>query len=346
MFRKRIFKILSTLILLALIFGMAGVTPAVADARAANVNTPTGLSASDQELPTNQIIIKYKAASNAHGSPSETGQMQRLNHASGIALKYLRAMSGDANVLVLPERLPVKRVEAITAKLMTLPEVEYAEPDRIALPTFTPNDERYIDQWNLFGAWGINAPAAWDITTGSNSIVIAVIDTGITNHEDLIGRTVPGYDFISDIPTANDGDSRDSDASDPGDWVAFNECSIFSAAGNSTWHGTHVAGIIGASGNNLSGIAGINWNSKILPVRVLGKCGGSDSDIIDGMRWAAGLHVAGVPDNPNPAKILNMSLGGPGDCTQAYQSAIDAIIFAGVVVVAGAGNGNIDASGF
>jgi subtilisin family serine protease len=236
---------------------------------------------------------------------------------------------------------------------MTLPEVEYAEPDAILQHTLIPNDPQYSNQWHYFapsaGNYGINAPAAWDITTGSASIVAAVIDTGITNHADLIGRTVPGYDFISDPLVANDGDGRDSDPSDPGDWITAADASGYFAGcaiTNSSWHGTHTAGTIGAASNNSLGVAGINWNSKILPVRVLGKCGGYTSDIVDGMRWAAGLTVSGVPNNANPAKVINLSLGGSGACSTTSQNAIDAITAAGTTVVVSAGNSNADASGF
>src|SRR4030042_5320443 len=112
----------------------------------------------------------------------------------------------------------------------------------------------------------------------------------------------------------DDGGGRGGDPSDPGDWITSAEsASGFFAGcypGNSSWHGTHTAGTIGASGNNSLGVAGIDWNTKILPVRVLGKCGGDTSDIVDGMRWAAGLTVSGAPANANPAKVISISLGG------------------------------------
>ena len=222
----------------------------------------------------------------------------------------------------------------------------------ILFPALTPNDPRYSDQWDLFGTNGINAPAAWDITTGSSSVVVADIDTGITSHVDLSGRTVSGYDFISDPVVANDNDGRDQDPSDPGDWVSaqdiinnptkFTSCRIQ----NSSWHGTHTAGTIGAIGNNGVGVAGINWNSMILPVRVLGKCGGATSDVIDGLRWAAGLPVTGVLNNTHAAKVLNLSLGGPGVCSTAWNQAISDVNSAGAVVVVAAGNNTADASGY
>ena len=276
--------------------------------------------------------------------------MARLNAAVGFPLQYLRGMSGNASVLSLPGRLPLAQVQAISAKLMTLPEVEYAEPDQRLFPALAPNDPSYSNQWDLYESNGINAPAAWDITTGAGGIVIADIDTGITNHADLSGRRVPGYDFISDALIANDGNGRDADPSDPGDWItqAESNSGYFAGCpvGNSSWHGTHTAGTIGASGNNNLGVAGINWISKILPVRVLGKCGGYTSDIVDGLRWAVGFTVSGVPANANPARVLNLSLGGSGACSTTWQNAINDANTAGAVVVVAAGNSNADASGF
>jgi serine protease len=306
----------------------------------------------NQDVPTDQVILKYKspAVMNYLSGPAQVSQVQRLSDTAGVSLAFVRQMSGEAQVLRLADRLPVEQVRSIAERLMTLPEVEYAEPDRILQHTLTPNDPQYTNQWHYFapsaGNYGINAPAAWDITTGSASIVAAVIDTGITNHADLSGRTVAGYDFIGNLFVANDGDGRDSDPSDPGDWVAANDCYVGSPAENSSWHGTHTAGTVGAASNNSLGVAGINWNSKILPVRVLGKCGGYNSDIVDGMRWSAGLAVTGVPNNANPAKVINLSLGGSGLCDVTTQNAVNAITAAGTTVVVSAGNSNANASGF
>jgi serine protease len=236
--------------------------------------------------------------------------------------------------------MPVPEVEEITRRITALPDVEYAEPDRIMSPALTPNDPQYGNLWHYFETYGINAPAAWDITTGSGNIRVAVIDSGITDHGDLAGRWAGGYDFITSVATANDGDGRDNDPHDPGDWVAANECFTGSAARNSSWHGTHVAGTIGAAGNNGTGVAGLNWVSPIVPVRVLGKCGGFVSDIADAMRWAAGLAVSGVPANSNPTQVLNLSLGGPGVCSTTYQNAINAVNAAGSIIVVAAGNNN------
>jgi serine protease len=299
-----------------------------------------------ERLPqTHRIIIKFRDTNRSAGTNSINGQeMQRLSAGSGVDLAYFRSMSGGAHVLQLSEYLSVEEMWAISQRLMALPEVKYAEPDLVLRATLTPNDPQYGDQWHYYDDWGINVPPAWDLTTGSSDIVVAVIDTGITNHADLRANTLPGYDFIADVLTANDGNGRDANAGDPGDWVETNECENGVPPQNSSWHGTHVAGTIGAVGDNGVGVAGINWNSKILPVRVLGKCGGYLSDAVDAIRWAAGLSVPGVPANPHPARVLNMSFGEAGPCGNTLQNAINNVTAAGAVAVVAAGNELSDAS--
>src|SRR5439155_471819 len=182
--------------------------------------------------------------------------------------------------------------------------------------------------------------------------VVAVIDTGVLpNHEDVVGSRnyVGGFDVVTDRARANDGDGRDGDPTDPGDGVAAGECFPGSPALPASWHGTHVAGTVGIGGtNNAVGVAGVNWRVKVQAVRVLGKCGGTIADINDGIRWAAGLPVPGAPNNPHPAKVINMSLGGRGRCTlsPSTQAAIDDAVNAGAAVVVAAGNEAADASGF
>jgi serine protease len=333
-------KLLSAIVLVGWAISSLGAVP----------NSLIGQTVALSEIPTDQLIVKYKPSAMALNvfDPASAAQTRRLSDAAGVSLTYAREMSGDAHVVRLPGRTPLKDVQAITDRLSALPEVEYAEPDAIMAHTLTPNDPQYSNQWHYFAPSSGNrqCPGCLGYHHRFASIVVAVIDTGITNHADLSGRTISGYDFIADVTIANDGNGRDSDPSDPGDWVAENECYAGSPARNSSWHGTHTAGTIGAASNNSVGVAGVNWNSKILPVRVLGKCGGYLSDIADGMRWSAGLTVSGVPDNANPAKVINLSLGGSGSCNAPWQSAIDAVTAAGTTVVVSAGNSNADASGF
>jgi serine protease len=157
------------------------------------------------------------------------------------------------------------------------------------------------------------------------------------DHPDLAGKLLPGYDFISDTRYSNDGNGRDADPGDAGDWTTAGYCGSGEPATSSSWHGTQVAGLIGAATDNGAGIAGSGWNVKVLPVRVLGRCGGEDSDIIAAMRWAAGLS-ADPYVNPNPARVINMSLGSNGSCLASYRDVIAELNAAGVTVVAAGGN--------
>ena len=200
------------------------------------------------------------------------------------------------------------------------------------------------DQWHYAK---IGLPCTWKWKTkGQGSPVIAVIDTGKTNHPDLAGKFLAGYDFISNASTANDGNGRDANPTDPGDAAD----SGWGFKPNS-WHGTHVAGTIGAATNNNLGVAGVNWFARIVPVRVLGVCGGTLSDLTAAISWAAGIAVPNVPPNPNPAKVINLSLGyylGAGKTCAlndpSLQSAINDVTAQGVSVVVAAGNDNADAT--
>lgn len=316
-----------------------------------------------QPLPIDQIIIQFEETAVSHllATDQTNGTLTALSAAAGVDLSYARPMSGGAHVLRLPQKMAASEVATIAQTLSAEDGVVYAEPDyllqavgrgekTLAAPLLTPNDTRFGDQWHYVyqagTSEGVNLLPAWNITTGSSDVVVSVIDTGILNHSDLSGQTVPGYDFISDIDTANDGNGRDNDPSDPGDWIVANECEPGSPEIDSSWHGTHVAGTIAAKTNNGAGVAGVSWDARILPVRVLGKCGGSTSDIADAIRWSAGLAVTGVPANTNPAQVINMSLGGPGSCSSTMQNAITAAYSAGTTVVVAAGNSSDNAGSY
>jgi serine protease len=247
--------------------------------------------------------------------------------------------------------------ETLAHHLAADPDVEFAVPDGRRRRLEVPNDPLYRDarpsgpaagQWYLRPpagevVSGIDAQSAWDVTTGRADIVVAVLDSGVRyDHSDLEGRLLPGHDMIHDATVANDGDGRDADASDTGDWIAADEANLppFDECdpAPSSWHGTQTAGLIAAATNNGIGVASVGRDVRVLPVRVLGKCYGFDSDIIAGMRWAAGLDVPGVPRNTAPARVLNMSLGGEGACSPAYRDAVSEVVATGAVVVAAAGN--------
>ena len=293
-----------------------------------------------------RVIVKYRATPDALRHALSLDQTSKLSARLGLALRSGRHINARAHVI----RATGVSSEALAARLSQEADVEYAIPDRLRTIRSLPNDPLFSGQWYLQAteAASIHATEAWDRTTGSSNVVVAVVDTGVRfDHPDLFAKFLPGYDFISDVPNAGDGDGRDVDASDPGDFISASDaenpnlqavCGSDLAAYNSSWHGTRVAGIVGAAGNNSTGIAGTSWGARILPVRVLGKCGGFDSDIMAGMRWAAGLSVPGVPNNPNPARIINLSLGGGGSCTSAYADTIAELAGQGALVVAAAGN--------
>jgi serine protease len=355
------------------------------DAAIAYVGVATTASAATGGLPTDRIVVKYRDSAQVALAradvPLDSARLDRIAQRAGRALAWRRGTHDGGNVLQFFQRLPVRDVESIAAAIAADADIEYAVPDYVRTANLVPSDPCYASagnatcgggwQWDLFDpAGGINMPAAWDITTGSASVRVAILDTGaLYSHPDLAGRFVGGYDMIADCAVGNDNQpvnctwsnqtpamtSRDNSAADPGDWITsqesggllvtppyawFQGCPI----DNSSWHGTHVAGTIGAIANNGQGIAGINWVSPLVPVRVLGKCGGYDSDIDDAMVWASGGIVPGVPANPNPARVISLSLGGSGSCTAAQQAAVTTAINNGTVVVVAAGNDNDNAS--
>ena len=307
--------------------------------------------------PTDQIMVTFASETNRSVAAQQT-LLDRMSAAAGESLAFVRPMSGGAYVYRLPAPLAEAQVAAIARELAALPEIAHAEPDRVlrhtgirVSPSATdkmPDDSDYAAQWHYrytpdseagdIVEEGINLEPAWAITTGSANVVVAVLDTGILPHADLAGRTVPGYDFISNPAAANDGNGRDPNPADPGDWNVAGDCGQGSPANNSSWHGTHVAGTIGAASDNGDGVAGVDWKAKIQAIRVLGRCGGDTSDVIDAIRWAAGLAVPGAPPNTTPARVLNLSLGGPGACSVLMQNAFNNITAAGAVAVVAAGN--------
>ncbi len=333
-------------------YALIGTQPAVA----AVTGTDTNLSAPRQSAPqyTDRLIVKRRGVTQGQRFAPSANTLQALAARAGVTLAFARRMSGGADVLRLPHHMTLAEAGEIAKRLQADPDVEYAEPDRIMRPLLAPgipNDPRYSEQWHYQvpendKAGRANLPGAWDITTGSAAVVVAVIDTGLAPHIDISGtdgRVLPGYDFVSDPFVANDAeDGRDSNPSDPGDWVSRDEVRVGCPEADSSWHGTHVAGTIGALSDNGIGVAGVNWQSRLLPVRVLGKCGGYLSDIIDGMRWAAGLLVPDAPPNPHPAHVLNLSMGTPGVCSDGLKKAVDDVLAAGKVIVVAAGNDSGD----
>lgn len=293
-----------------------------------------------------RIIIKYKEGSNEISQSKLIQKSKNLSNDMGMELKFEKVISGGAHIVSLDSNakkiITQEKLQEFVSNLNKRKDIKYAEIDALNIPYINPNDTLYNTQWHYYEtAGGMRLPNAWDITTGTGTTV-AVLDTGYLPHNDLVGNIVAGYDMISDAAIAGDGDGRDSNAEDFGDFTPANKCQINTPARNSSWHGTHVAGTIAAVSNNNNDVTGVAWDVSLLPVRVLGKCGGLQSDITDGIRWAAGLSVPGVPLNSNPADVINLSLGSsvPSTCSASYQSAIDDAVNAGVTVVVASGNDN------
>ncbi|MEW1701026.1 MULTISPECIES: S8 family serine peptidase [unclassified Streptomyces] len=300
--------------------------------------------------PVEKVIVTYKnQAAEAGSNTAAKSDTAEKAAKTGEKLSFERRLAGGAALVDLGGGTTPQDVTEVMAAFRADPSVASVEPDiRAYAMAVTPNDTDYARQWDLFEpTGGMNVPAAWDKTTGSG-VTVAVIDTGYAAHSDLAANVVAGYDFISASADARDGNGRDADPKDEGDWNATdNECGVGSKASTSSWHGTHVAGTIGAVTDNTKGIAGIAYNAKIQPVRVLGKCGGSSSDIADAITWASGGSVPGIPANANPAKVVNLSLGGASStCPSVYQTAINGAVARGTTVVVAAGNSNANTSGF
>ena len=299
-----------------------------------------------------KFIVTYKDGSTALASPSAlTTSLRTAARAvpakagKALGLNSVRRLALGPELVRADRALDRAEAETLMRQLAADPNVQSVEVDQILHATLTPNDTRLSEQW-AFGTTnaGLNIRPAWDKATGSGTVV-AVIDTGITSHADLNANILAGYDFISDATTARDGNGRDSNAADEGDWYAANECGAGIPAASSSWHGTHVAGTVAAVTNNTTGVAGTAYGAKVVPVRVLGKCGGSLSDIADAIVWASGGTVSGIPANANPAEVINMSLGGGGSCSTTMQNAINGAVSRGTTVVVAAGNDASNVSG-
>lgn len=370
--------------LVALLFGAASALAGAAAAQAPAIKSPPA-----QPVLVGQMIVKLRAAGvdSDRVSGMSAERARRLSSAVGQSLTPLRAMSGEAAVLRLAQPLAAADAQQLAQALARDPAVEWAAPDLPVkrLQSSPPDANFPTRQWNLLPAnaqfvsaslvtpastvnfsatGGANGPLAWSITRGSAAVRVAVIDTGVhLSHPDLVANLLPGYDFISadalavapfNAPlhfVANDGNGRDPDAGDPGDWVTAEEAAAYpnlcgaGDVGPSTWHGTSMAGLIAAlwtaANPNPPGtsLAGLAPEARIVPVRALGKCGGTTADVIDAIRWSAGLAVPGVPLNPNPARLISLSLGtAAGACNAAYQSAVNDVLAAGAAVVAASGN--------
>ncbi|QWF15822.1 S8 family serine peptidase [Lysobacter capsici] len=285
-----------------------------------------------------QLIVKFVAGSApARHAAAVDASLRRagLGLVSGKStpvLTRLRRMAIGSDVVASDVPLSRAQTQALIRRIADDPNVEWVQADLPVDITALPNDPRFAEQWDLAdSAVGIRAPSAWATSDGSGAVV-AVVDTGIVSHPDLNGNVIAGYDMLS----VSDGNGRDPNPTD----------TVYAP---SLPHGTHVAGTVAAVTGNGVGVAGVAPGVKIVPVRVLGQGSNSFmSDLADGIVWASGGRVAGVPANPNPADVINLSVGTPTACSQtpAWQAAINTATANGTIVAAAAGNNNIDVRGF
>jgi serine protease len=290
------------------------------------------------DRPGQRLMVRLKDGV----SPEWSALLPQLGSRIGTDLAVERQIGNVWVLSVSTPQLPAQLAQ-MAELLQQDGSIQYADPVRQAFALSAANDPYYPQQWGLSDPLsGVNAETAWELQPDSSSVVVAVVDTGILPHPDLTGRVLPGYDFITDPARARDGNARDPDPRDEGDWSA-GECGF---PEDSFFHGLFVAGLIAANTNNSTGIAGLTTGARILPVRVLGACGGTFEDVLAGMLWASGVQLAGVPPNTNPAKVINLSLGGFGACDQAIQEAVDDALAQGAVVVAAAGNSSSNVQDF
>ena len=351
---KRLLRYCAATLLLVLpaLAILPGTAPSLAQAATA--------PASAEDLA--HVIVRYKNGSaelQAWRSLREQ-HAQRLGRRLGLGLSNGRALGRHMQVL----HAKGMSSQALAAQLSAQPEVEWAVVDGRKTAMATANDpllsDNQVGTTPTVGQWylrapdssvvsAINAVGAWSISAGSSGVTVAVLDTGVRfDHPDFknadgSSKLYPGYDFVSSTTASNDGNGRDADASDPGD-----PCTTGPNPTPSSWHGTQTAGIVGAATNNGVGMAGVGYNTMVLPLRVLGECGGSDSDIIAAMYYAANQAngdamsvLPGDPStNPHPAQVVSLSLGSSGACNVAYQRVVNDLNAGNVSVVVSAGNSN------
>jgi serine protease len=318
-------------------------------------------------------VTRAKRALNGGGASFNTSSNQ------AVTVHYARKLAAGSDLVRTARPLTSVEASALIKQIAADPSVAFVEPEFMlqavdtvapadAATFITPDDPYYGKyQWDYLTAtganffdsslnanvanWGgANIENAWSLADGTG-VVIASLDTGVTQHPDLdLTLADDGYDFISSASVSGrSSDGRVSGGWDTGDWTTAGQCGIGKAATNSSWHGTHVFGTAGGEiTNNTTGMAGTAFNAQVLPVRVLGHCGGSNADIADAITWASGGSVSGVPDNTHPAKVISLSLGGAGTCssTSVLGKAITGAIGRGAAVIVAAGNNNANVSGY
>ncbi|HEY0504933.1 MAG TPA: S8 family peptidase [Lysobacter sp.] len=336
---------IATAILVAPSAWSGGKLPVANKVKVSTLSPQAAKAEKKQPQQHDRFIVTYRSDAKRLSAAASQQQLATAAKNLGVGIAPMRTLATGSTLIRTDRKLDGAGMKQLMIELLKDPNVLAVEPDRLRKALLVPNDPLYAQQWHYKnGPGGINAEPAWDLSTG-DGVVVAVLDTGSTPHSELNGQYVAGYDFIIDTEVSVDGDGRDADPNDPGDWHD-GECNIFGIPEDSSWHGTHVAGTVAAATNNGAGVAGVAFGAKVQPVRVLGKCGGYESDIIDAVTWASGGTVAGVPANATPAEVINLSLGGGGACSVAEQAAYTAAKGRGTTVVVAAGNSSADAANY
>jgi serine protease len=294
----------------------------------------------DADMVLGLLVLKRSAAVTNRSLEGTTSR-------AGAEVAQTRSLTPTVGVVNFDTPLTFAEAAPIAAALDARPDIIAVGPNRRVYPAATPtipNDLLFGQQWNMWSGgtssdYGTRAAGLWPRTTGTDSVVVGIIDTGSTTHPDLVGTTVPGFDFITNVDDARDGNSWDPDPTDEGDWCT-------QEGTRSDWHGTHVHGVINAVHNNGIGISGVAPSVKVQHLRVIGACGGTSEDILAAVIWGSGGRVSDVIStpgqdpgiNPTPASVLNLSLGGAGDCDPVSQSVFDQARSRGTTIVAAAGN--------
>ncbi|GEO96806.1 S8 family serine peptidase [Kocuria turfanensis] len=343
---------------LTLALVLAPLTPAAAAPEDTGATLSTQ-QVTDQAPPavTDRMIVKYKTetpAAEAERSVEDAATAVDVPEAEQAT--EVRSTADGAAVVELADAVSTDRAEKLAEKLAEDPDVAYAEPDRLVSTARIPGAEEEPPEQlgsvaataadpgvpSLWALGNLRAFEAWDTATG-RGVTIGVVDTGFAGHPDLDSKVIGGYDFVSTANLGNDGNGRDTDPRDPGTYSSYGQCYAGSAATNSIWHGTHVAGSAAAK-RDAYGTVGIAPDATLLNARALGACGyGYVSDMADAVRWLAGAPVSGVPAAPKRADVINMSLALGGSCPVTLQSAIDTAWTRNIPVAVAAGNSNAPA---
>jgi serine protease len=287
-----------------------------------------------------EAIFKKKDSTNANALSSRATankeskygrlRMSEMTQANALSNNLQQAINNDVTLANLDasQTEKLKTLQWIK-QLHASGEYEYAEPNFYRHATLTPNDQYYPLQWHYPQ---IQLEEALDIQQGDSNVIVAVIDSGVLlNHPDFQGQLVSGYDFISDPSLALDGDGIDSDPDDPGDG---------SLGGSSSFHGSHVAGVVAAATNNNTGVAGVAGGTRIMPLRVLGRNGsGTTADIIEAVEYAAGYANDSGTTPSQTVDIINLSLGS-NSFSQTEQDLMTDVYNDGIIIIAAAGNSN------